>query len=133
MAAPRRSRVAETPRIPTGKRQTTRTLGVQGGGFGRLAESVPKYTRRADRIAMITRSAPSSGPATSLRARVQRALAAASVAAGEGPTLALAIATQVSESLGGWLAAWAIAFLLIGLVTMLFVRNRKPADQNSPA
>ena len=51
--------------------------------------------------------------------------AAESVAARDGPTLALAIAGSISESLGGWLAAWIVAFGLIGVIGVLLVRNRQ--------
>jgi hypothetical protein len=53
--------------------------------------------------------------------------AAESIAAQDGPTLAIAIGGELSESLGGWIAAWVVAFALVGVVGYLLVRRRKSA------
>ncbi len=57
--------------------------------------------------------------------------AALSIAAGDGPTLALAIGGELVESLGGWLTAWIVAFALIGAVLYLLVRNCRPAHTSA--
>jgi hypothetical protein len=56
---------------------------------------------------------------------------AESIAARDGPTLALAIAGEMSESFGGWVAAWMVAFALIGAVTWLLVRNRRSSAESA--